>query len=380
MIQNRPASMTTKPTIGIAGGGLLGRLLAWRLLRLGCTVSVYEQDEAGVNRSAGWTAAGMISPMSELVSAEPDIFAWGMESLRIWPTWIQALTAETGCPVSFSKQGSLVVAHPRDEAELRQFKQDIRRKLTGLPEGASIETRLEDLDAGGLHRHEPALSGHLKSGFYLPEEGQVHSRELMMALHQAILTRGGHWYAGTPVAAVEPGRLVVGSHDIAFDWTIDVRGMGARHALPQLRGVRGEVMLIESREVHFLRPIRLMHPRYKLYVVPRSGHQLFIGATEIESEDYSPISLQSSLELGSALYTLNPALAEARILESASNCRPALPDNLPCVNVEPGYLALNGCYRHGYLLAPALIEKSLAQLPFIQQLIHPMSPEAAPCL
>ena len=64
-----------------------------------------------------------------------------------------------------------------------------------------------------------------------------------------------------------------------------------------------------------------MHPRYKLYIVPKPHGRFIIGATELESEDRSPMSLQSLLELGSALYTLNPAFAEARILELDANLR-----------------------------------------------------------
>lgn len=356
--------MIAKPTIGIAGGGLFGCLLAWRLLRQGCKVSVYERDALTMNRSAGWTAAGMISPLSELVSAEPCIFEWGMASLRMWPEWIKALEEDSGCTVAYRQLGSIVVAHPRDQSELRQFKQALNYKLRQHPTESPLMGHLEEPDTPALRAMEPSLSASLGAGLFLPNEAQVHSRELLSALRVAVRKQGGAWYADHDVRTVEPGRLHIGADKKTFDWTIDVRGMGAQAQQKGLRGVRGEVMLIESKEVHFQRPIRLMHPRYKLYVVPRNTNQLFIGATEIEAEDYSPISLQSSLELGSALYTLNPALAEARILETASNCRPTLPDNLPRIDLQPGYLSINGLYRHGYLLAPALIQQSLSQLPF----------------
>lgn len=120
-------------------------------------------------------------------------------------------------------------------------------------------------------------------------------------------------------------------------------------------------------EVHLTRPIRLMHPRYKLYIVPKPHNRFIIGATEIESEDRSPISVQSLMELTSALYTLNPAFAEARILELDANLRPAYLNNLPQITCRtsalgPAVLTLNGLYRHGYLIAPALVEQALQQL------------------
>jgi glycine oxidase len=148
----------------------------------------------------------------------------------------------------------------------------------------------------------------------------------------------------------------------SFDWVIDTRGLGAKQNLPTLRGVRGEVMIVETPELSFNRPIRLMHPRYKLYAVPRENNQIIIGATEIESEDMSPISLQSTLELSSAFYALNPAFAEARVIETSVNCRPALHNNLPDVSCKNRLISANGLHRHGYLLSPVIVNRVLQAL------------------
>ena len=114
--------------------------------------------------------------------------------------------------------------------------------------------------------------------------------------------------------------------------------------------------------MHLTRPVRLLHPRYQLYIVPKPNHEFVVGATQIESEDSSPVSVQSALELNSALYTLNPAFAEARIIEMQSNLRPALNDNRPQIQHEAGLIKVNGLYRHGYLLAPVVVQYTLALL------------------
>ena len=44
----------------------------------------------------------------------------------------------------------------------------------------------------------------------------------------------------------------------------------------------------------------------------------------------------------------------------ASNLRPALPDHRPHCHVEPGLIRHNGLYRHGWLLAPDLLDEALA--------------------
>ena len=92
---------------------------------------------------------------------------------------------------------------------------------------------------------------------------------------------------------------------------------------------------------------------------PRPGDIVVVGATEIESEDRSGVSLASAVELLSAAQSVIPALAEARIVHLETNLRPALPDNRPRIVHEPGLLRINGLYRHGWLLAPALVEDAL---------------------
>jgi len=144
-----------------------------------------------------------------------------------------------------------------------------------------------------------------------------------------------------------------------FDWVFDTRGLGAQHEVANLRGVRGEVFWLEAPEVNITRPTRMLHPRYKIYIVPRPNNRYIIGATEIESEDKSPMSVRSSLELLSAVYSMHSGFAEARIVNMVTNCRPTLRDNLPTIIQDKKLTRINGLYRHGYLLAPAVIEEAV---------------------
>jgi glycine oxidase len=104
----------------------------------------------------------------------------------------------------------------------------------------------------------------------------------------------------------------------------------------------------------------MLHPRYKIYIVPRPNNRYIIGATEIESEDKSPMSVRSSLELLSAVYSVHSGFAEARVVKSVTNCRPTLKDNLPSIEYHDKLTRINGLYRHGYLLAPAIVEEALS--------------------
>lgn len=349
--KRKPAS------IAIAGGGLMGRLLAWRLAAQGYAVTLFEAREFASPSGACWAAAGMIAPLSELVHCERQIYELGLQSLALWPDWVRQLEVQTGRSVEYRAAGSLLVAHPRDGNELRQFQQQLRAKLQD-----EHGQQLQLLDKRQLLQLEPALE-RFERGLFLASEADIDNRSLLTLLLSRLQQLKVRLLEQTPVECF-PGQVQGTDGKATFDSVIDCRGLGAKQQLSGLRGVRGEVLVVETNEVQLRRPVRLLHPRYQLYAVPRAQGRTVIGATEIESEDMSPVSVRSTMELASALYSLHPAFAEARIVESRVNCRPAAMDNLPRVLGEPGLIRVNGLYRHGYLLAPALalqVEEILAQ-------------------
>jgi glycine oxidase len=143
------------------------------------------------------------------------------------------------------------------------------------------------------------------------------------------------------------------------DWTIDCRGLAARDALPDLRGVKGEMLVLRTREIALRRPVRLVHPRHPTYIVPRGDGRFMIGATMIENEEAGRITARAMLELLGAAYCLHPAFAEAEVVETGAGVRPAFPDNLPKIRRDGRKVYINGLYRHGFLLAPALARRAV---------------------
>ncbi len=337
-------------TIGIAGGGLLGRLCAWRLARNGHRVSLFEAGSFRHCAGAARTAAAMISPLSELVDSERLIFEMGLAGLPLWRQWVQELNR----PELYRQTGSLVVAHQQDLGLLRQFSDKLRFQL-GNTFAHDSSAPCGWLDQWDIVEREPDLAG-FQRALYLPNEAYLDNRQFLDLLIETLQQLPVKLHDHQRVEKISPGTITTDKDRYQFDWAIDCRGMGAKPELAKLRGVRGEVLWVETPEVSLNHPVRFMHPKYKLYVVPKPGQQFIIGATEIESEDCSPISVRSTLELTSALYALNPAFAEARILETDVNLRPALQDNLPHIQHQHGLLRANGLYRHGYLLAPIMVE------------------------
>ena len=337
--------------IGIAGAGLAGRTLAWRMLRAGCRVSLFDARQRDDLATASMTAAAMLSPLAELAVSDEVVFALGQRSMQLWPQWIAELEAAGAPPVYFRQQGTLVVAHAPDQTSLEHFTRLLQHKL---PE--ACRAQVHTLNGQTLAQYEPALAGRFDGGLFLEGEGQLANDQWMAALAVEIDRLGGQWHEGQAVERVEEGRMVCAGETHAVDIAVDARGVGSKPQWPQLRGVRGEVLTVECTGVSLQRPVRLMHPRYQLYVAPRPNHRFVVGATELESEDTGPVTLRSTLELGSALYSLHPAFGEARVLRLAAALRPALDDHRPTVLLRDGVWHINGLYRHGYLCAPALVD------------------------
>lgn len=144
-------------------------------------------------------------------------------------------------------------------------------------------------------------------------------------------------------------------------WIIDCRGLGGKPAWPALRGIRGEVARVHAPGIGLTRPVRLLHPRYPLYIAPKQNDVYVIGATEVEGEDMSPVSVRSALELLSAAFAVHPGFGEARILELNSQCRPTLPDHRPAIVWDGAQtLRVNGLYRHGFMIAPEVADAACA--------------------
>jgi glycine oxidase len=333
----------TQPDLAVVGGGLVGRLLAWRAARAGLKVTLYDAASRLGEGSAAWAAAGMITPAAEVVEADAEIVAMGRHSLALWPQWL----AELPRAVFYRDTGTLLLWHREDAGEARRFETMLRAR--------DAQPNLVRIAAPELRQLEPALGAGFPQALRLPGEAQVDNRELLhgvaAALEEAHVEC--HWHSPVADDAWPQAGVVV-----------DCRGMGARRDWPQLRGVRGEVVRLHAPEIELRHMLRLLHPRYSVYVVPRAEGRLVVGATSIESDDRSEVSVRGALELLSSAYSMLPALAEARILEFATQVRPALPDNRPAFHYdrERRVLRINGLYRHGFLLSPTIVEAAMVWL------------------
>jgi glycine oxidase len=341
----------------IVGAGLMGRLLAVALAKRGAKVELFEKGGPDGNLAAARIAAAMLAPLAESAITENSVVQMGIYSL---PRWKQLIN-ELAKPVFFQQEGTLILWHRQDGSDAERFALHLERNC----ERNTDLTKPKHLDSQSLADIEPSVADRFSQGLYLPNEGQLDNRQLLEALLAELMLMKVpcHWHQ-----AIEPEALRQNQN---YDWVIDCRGLGAKDSWKNtsdssknLRGIRGEVIRLHAPEVKLRRPIRLIHPRYPIYIAPKEDDIYVVGATEIESEDLSPMSVRSAMELLSATYTVHSGFAEARILEMATQCRPTLKDNLPeiCHDQQSNTASLmkiNGLYRHGFMISPAILDCAL---------------------
>ncbi|MDP0927273.1 FAD-dependent oxidoreductase [Paracoccus onubensis] len=293
----------------VVGAGVAGLCVTTVLAERGLPVELLSDDSIPASHWAG----GMLAPGCEGESAPPEVIIAGVKAVEWWSSHVPGVV----------RRGTLVVAPPRDGAELDRF--------------ARMTTGHAPADPATL---EPDLAGRFARGLFFADEAHLDPRKAMAALRDRLTAMGISIRQGQPRGKI-----------------IDCRGLAARDLLPDLRGVRGEMLIVDAPDVTLTRTIRLLHPRFPCYVVPRGAGRYMIGATTVETDDPGPVTARAVMELLSAAYTLHPGFAEARLIETGAGLRPAFPDNIPRIREEGGRIHVNGMYRHGFLMAPALAEK-----------------------
>ncbi|MFP4098265.1 MAG: FAD-dependent oxidoreductase [Alphaproteobacteria bacterium] len=331
--------MKAKKTIAVIGAGIVGLNTAFKSAQEGMDVTVFEmQDFPPDNASA--IAGGMLAPFSEIDFLPLKFVDAGLKGINLWKT-------NLGDSANHAMQctGSLFVAHAQDYYMLERYS-------LHLP---SVSNDWEWLDSARIKEVEPMLAGRFNRGIYIPGEANIHPLVVMDILAQKLKDMG----AKIIQKEADPAEL-----EKDFDWVIDCRGW-VEGIDDELRGVKGEIILLENKEFHIDRPVRMMHPRYPLYIIPRPNNVFAVGASSIENadEDDGSVFLRSAMELMSAAYSLHPSFGDSIVLDMSSAIRPSYMDNLPRIHIKDdesqekgkgGYIRCNGTSRHGYLLSPVM--------------------------
>ncbi|ATP12099.1 glycine oxidase ThiO [Bartonella henselae] len=306
----------------IKGAGVGGLTVAFMLQQKGVSVTISAPPHSPVG-TASWYAGGMLAPYCEKENAEQIVEDLGIQAIQWWHKTLPNLVI---------RKGTLVVAPTRDRGELERF---------------SARTHHHKIINGEEIAHlEPDLAERFNHALFYENEAHLDPRQALITLKEDLIKNG--------VCFVD-----IETSEKKFDLVIDATGIARLGKDKNIRGVRGEMLLVRSTDIKISRPIRLLHPRFPLYIVPRQDNIFMIGATMIESDFDGAISIRSMMELLNAAYTLHPAFAEAEIIESGVGIRPSYPDNFPSVYKYGNHISINGFYRHGFLLSPEMATRAM---------------------
>lgn len=342
----------------------MGRLLAYQLAD-SAEVTVFDQQPEQGRSAAAWAAGGMLAPYSELEAFDDQLLPLSLASLELWQD--MAEQSDFNDLVGFG--GTVIVNHSGDG----NLHQHLAAKWQRFGCGSAFQTVAKTSD------HIPWPNHVEGEGLFVPAEGVVDNVAILERLAQLASRKGARFRYNHRITALGTEGFTCQSPDGSshrtddFSVIIDTRGIGAKVDIDQLRGVRGEAIVVEAQSQYNGRQeyerrqepvswqsqptLRLLHPRYPIYLIPRPNNRYIIGASTIESEDDGPISVRSLLELLSAAFSVHPALAEARVVETRAAVRAAFDDNLPRIAHCGKVIAVNGLYRHGFLLAPILAKE-----------------------
>jgi glycine oxidase len=327
--------------VAIIGAGIMGRTLSWHLANRNYDVTLYEKNGL-YSKNCSYAAAGMLSPYAEISAALPSLEAIGRNAICYWRNNHKLLPGN----VFFDDHGTLCLASIENKAELQNFKNILLRKTK---KSALQEVKIVD--------YEPEINNQFRDAIFLPHEAQISATQLMNGLAKELFLKK-KVVCHANVIDTNQTKITIKNRKYCHDWVIDCRGLAAKSDFKTLRGVRGELLLLHSPTVQLKHVIRFYHPRHSIYILPRPRNHFIVGASNLDVEDYSPISVKTALTLLSTVYAIHKGFAEARIIATSVHCRPAFEENLPrlYVNDEKKLIRINGLYRHGFLFAPFFAE------------------------
>jgi glycine oxidase len=324
----------------VVGGGVIGLSVAWRLAR--------EHDVTLVDptpaRGASWFAGGMLAPVTEAWPGEEDLLELGGASLASWP----AFAADLG--IELHTSGTIVAGvDAADAAQLDTLAEFL----------ATLGRDVDRLTGRELRRVEPTIGPGVRSGLLVPGDLAVDNRELLRRLSSSAYEVGVEFLRES-VRAVRQGAVELTDSTLRCDVAVIAAGAWSGTLHPALasavRPVKGEILRLRARPNALPPPthtVRALVESRPVYLVPRAGDELVVGATQYEAGFDDEVTAGGVRDLLMYAERVVPGIAEYGLTECAAGLRAGSRDNLPLVGwLEPGVLVAAGHHRNGLLLAP----------------------------
>ena len=353
--------------IVIAGGGVIGTAIAWRAAAAGLDVVLVDPDRGD---AASLVAAGMLAPVSEALFGEGALLRVNLLAVRRFGSFAAELEEAAGHQVGLRREGTLAVAYdPDDHAALM--------RLTAFRRSAGLAA--EELDSRACRALEPFLAPDVHGGVRFGGDWSVDNRRYAAALGEAARAAKVRVVRDRVTdALVRDGRArgvrLADGGDIGSAWVVIAAGCwssavgGLPHALRgAVRPVKGQLLRLRhpaSMPPVITHTIRATVRGTDIYLVPRAGGELIVGATQEERGPDQTVTAGAVHDLLHDAMSVLPVTSELILAETCAGLRPGTPDNGPVVGAcgPDGLLLASGHYRNGILMSPVTADAVVAML------------------
>lgn len=336
-------------SIAIIGGGIIGLSIGWRLAREKFSVQIFDKGNAG--KQASWAAAGMLAPYSEAVFTHRGLFQIGMESLKLYPSFLSELQQDSDITLPQESEGTLYVSLNRDDHEWLQ-RQYIFKKEKGMP--------VFWLAGEEARQKEPLLSPKVNAGLWIPSEKQIDNHLLIQSLIKAFLAQGGTLTEKTKITKLwriqENKNLKMQTENgqiYEADIVIHATGAWANHLSEgnRVHPIKGQVLNLKMS--HDL-SLKYMIRTQRIYLAPKQSTFVRVGATSEDHGFNQDITAGATLELLEGAREVVPVVFDYKVDEIVVGLRPMTANHMPIIEASPikGIYSAIGHGRAGILLAP----------------------------
>jgi glycine oxidase len=346
----------------IAGGGVIGASIAWRLARNRSRVLLLDAA-AKIGSEASSAAAGMLAPGGEFDQASP-LLGLAIASLANYDAFVEALEADSGLPIEFHRTSAVQIALTSTDLESLSARAASQRAV-GIPSTVLTGDELRAL--------VPLVRPDAIGAIHYNSEAIVDPAALMAALHAACLSRGVAIRPDSHVTQIMADTTAVrvcladqaahqtidasfaviaaGAWSSGIQVTVDARP----YALPASFPVKGHLLGYRLPPGSLTATVRHEHT----YALQRADGFTIAGSSTEDAGYDRTIDPQIAAAVATRAGILVPSLASLQPESVWIGFRPATGTASPHIGrVQSSRLWLAyGHYRNGILLAPATCDR-----------------------
>ena len=336
----------------IVGGGIVGMATAYYLAKGGAASVVIERDAIG-SHASGY-AYGGLSPLSGFGIPGP-LAEMAQEGMRLHRELAETLVEETKIDVDFRVRPSLALA---------LTDADVRRLQAALPwqqQQPGYSARW--LDAPEARRVEPRISEETIGAVLIDGTADVEPYRLVLALTRAAEQMGVTVRHGRVTGLGRSGGRVTGMilERGEVPCSAVVLGLGPWSGESsswidtpiEVRPLKGQILRLQAPGPPVTCSVGWGHN----YATTKTDGLLWAGTTEEEAGFDEETTAEARDEIGTALVTMLPAMADAQVVYQTACLRPLASDGLLLLGRVPGlenvYMG-TGAARKGIVYGPPM--------------------------